>query len=204
MTKPTFETYVEDTLNRATSICTQRGTEYKDSWANPSTKMLDAVCANLKVEIPEYAKRAIMLAVLVDVKYNRLDGGYKDDTILDSINYNAALAAEMQRLSGEVESSSARMLPIITDSNKIQTINNPNNPYFMKELRIINIVNMDKEEQNIVVTPDMFYREDNTDWKLIGNNPPKYIILGETMARGVAMMYQIGIPTSSGTEPAKQ
>lgn len=102
-TKPTFESHMEATLKRATGICTQRGTEYKDSWANPSTKMMDAVASKLGFIIPQQYKRALMLAVLVDVKYNRLDGGYKDDSVIDSINYNAVLAEEMEQLQGQTE-----------------------------------------------------------------------------------------------------
>lgn len=101
--KPTFETFAQATIDRATATFGQRGKEYGDSWANPHTNMLDAVANKLGVVIPQHAKRAVLLAVLVDVKYNRLCGGYKDDTVLDGINYNAALAEEMRRLSSTYE-----------------------------------------------------------------------------------------------------
>jgi hypothetical protein len=102
MNKPTFETFAAATIERATGTYTQRGQEYKDSWAAPATNMLDAVCSKLGVNIPEESKRAIMLAVLVDVKYNRLVGGYKDDTVIDMINYELVLAEAMQRMTGTV------------------------------------------------------------------------------------------------------
>lgn len=97
MSKPTFESHAEATIKRATSTFGQRGEEYGDSWAKPSTKMLDAVAKRMGVNIPLHAKRALMLAVLVDVKYNRLEGGYKDDSVLDGINYMSALAEEMRQ-----------------------------------------------------------------------------------------------------------
>ena len=41
--------------------------------------------------------RLLAAAALSDVKYQRMEGGYKEDTVIDRIAYDANFAAEMER-----------------------------------------------------------------------------------------------------------
>ena len=97
MNPPIFETYTDETLARVRETYAQRGTEYGDSWNTCQWLTVKAVAKKLGVHIPEEFIRAVAVASLVDVKYNRLEGGYKDDTIIDSIAYKGLLAEEMRR-----------------------------------------------------------------------------------------------------------
>ncbi len=98
--KPTFEGLVEETITRATGTCNQRGAEYGDSWKNPSFSMFEAVWKKVTgspLTLTLDQKKAVALAVLVDIKYNRMVGGYKEDSIDDGINYAAALASQVRK-----------------------------------------------------------------------------------------------------------
>lgn len=95
--RPIFETFADTTLNRVRGTYTQRGTEYGDTWAHCQWLALKATARELGVEIPDSKLRAIAAAVLVDVKYQRLEGGFKDDSVIDGIAYNSLWAEEMQR-----------------------------------------------------------------------------------------------------------
>lgn len=96
--KPTFEVFAEATIERARATFEQRGVEYADDWKEVRPLTLRAVSSKLGFSIPQEYERAVMWAVLCDLKYQRRMGGYKDDTMIDSINYDAVLAEEMQRL----------------------------------------------------------------------------------------------------------
>ena len=96
--KPVFETFADATLNRVRATYAQRGTEYGDTWKNSQFLMLKAVAKQLGVEIPDTCLRAISAAVLCDVKYQRMEGGFKDDSLVDGIAYTALLAEEMKRI----------------------------------------------------------------------------------------------------------
>lgn len=105
-TAPMFESYADATLARTRGTYAQRGTEYGDSWRNAQWLTLKAVCKSLGVKITDEHLIAIVVAGLCDVKYNRLEGGYKDDTIVDDIAYHAFLAEIMEQLKSK---SSAQM-----------------------------------------------------------------------------------------------
>lgn len=97
MTKPIFETYADTTLNRVRGTYATRGTEYGDTWRNAQWLALKATRDELGLSIPDSALRAVAAAVMVDVKYQRLEGGFKDDSVVDGIAYNALWAEEMQQ-----------------------------------------------------------------------------------------------------------
>lgn len=108
MNSPIFETYTDATLDRVRETYAQRGTEYGDSWKHCQWLTMKAVCRKLGFLIPEDMLRAVAVAALCDVKHNRLEGGYKDDTIIDSIAYHGLLAEEMRRLEPLKDNVTAR------------------------------------------------------------------------------------------------
>jgi hypothetical protein len=100
-----FDRAMQAVLGEALDIATQRGGEYQDSWSleNQHTPHMDMVIKHL-VDIDfmflehKYAKRLLMLAAICDIKLSRLGGGFKDDTIVDGINYQAALLHAMRSI----------------------------------------------------------------------------------------------------------
>jgi hypothetical protein len=93
--EPLFESNANASIARVTATFGQRGAEYGDTWRNAQWLTMKAVAKKLGVSIPDDALRPIAAAVLCDVKYQRLEGGYKDDSVIDGIAYNANLAEEM-------------------------------------------------------------------------------------------------------------
>jgi hypothetical protein len=100
-TEPMFERRANATLKRVTATFGQRGTEYGDTLADCQWLAMKATARELGVIIPDEFLRAIAVAALVDIKYQRLQGGYKDDTVVDGIAYGAVYAEEMRVLKGE-------------------------------------------------------------------------------------------------------
>jgi len=140
MTEPkaTFNAAAEETLAKALEICTQRGTEYQDSWAteNLKTPFLDNLVAALRPQVDSRGevfyssaeKRLIVLASLCDVKLSRLTGAYKEDTAVDLINYVAAYNAlrlaydEEHKTWTETYPSAGGVTPIIEHGNAIDPV----------------------------------------------------------------------------------
>lgn len=98
-TPATFERLADATLARCRAVYAQRGASYGDTWLKTPFNALDAVTRKLGYVVERRHMRAIAAAVLVDIKYERLVGGYSDDSIVDGINYAAVLAEEMRELS---------------------------------------------------------------------------------------------------------
>jgi hypothetical protein len=96
--QPIFETYADLSFGRVRATYAQRGTEYGDSWRNCQWLAMRATCRKLGIEIPEKLLRALAVAALYDVKYQRLEGGYKDDSVIDAMAYGGLWAEEMRRL----------------------------------------------------------------------------------------------------------
>lgn len=121
MNRPIFETFADTTLNRVRGTYAQRGTEYGDTWAHCQWLALKATARELGVEIPDSKLRAIAAAVLVDVKYQRLEGGFKDDSVIDGIAYNSLWAEEMQRQAQPQSENTVGQIikghPIMNESN---------------------------------------------------------------------------------------
>lgn len=91
-----FEENALATLDRVKSTFTERGQQYGDTWRDCQWLALRAVAFQLGVAIPPECLRPLAAAVLVDVKYQRLQGGFKDDHLVDGIAYAANLAEEMR------------------------------------------------------------------------------------------------------------
>lgn len=97
-TVPLFETRALESFDRAKSTFVGRGDEYGDTWRECRFLKMRAVARELGLNIPDKCLRALAAAAFCDMKYWRLLGGYKDDSIIDGINYDAFLAAEMRQL----------------------------------------------------------------------------------------------------------
>ena len=97
---PLFEEYAMDTIDKATSVYKGRGLEYGDSWKTNPFLILRSVLKEIPAcrEFSQAECRAIAAAVQCDTKYARFEGGYKEDNILDGINYMAFLARAMKEL----------------------------------------------------------------------------------------------------------
>lgn len=96
---PLFEQRVTETLKRATDTFRTRGDQYGDTWRDCQWLKLRAVLfTTLGLKISPAQCRAIALASLGDVKYQRMQGGYAEDHLIDGINYDAALASEMREV----------------------------------------------------------------------------------------------------------
>lgn len=95
-----FAELTKPTLERCANIFNERGGQYGDTWRECQFLALKAVARELGITIIDDHCRAIALAALVDVKYIRLLGGYSDDSLIDGINYSAALAQEMMLAQG--------------------------------------------------------------------------------------------------------
>jgi hypothetical protein len=94
--KPLFERRAMATLARVQEVFKERGAQYGDSWLDCQFLAMKAVARELGAAIHEDTFRALAAAVMVDLKYQRLLGGYKQDSIDDGINYAAFLDGEMQ------------------------------------------------------------------------------------------------------------
>src|SRR5688572_15668684 len=100
-TQPLFEKRAMASIKRVTDTFGQRGAEYGDTMRDCQWLALRAVAKKLGVNIPAGpVARAIAIAGMVDIKYQRYQGGYKDDNGIDGIAYGAFLADEMQELAG--------------------------------------------------------------------------------------------------------
>jgi hypothetical protein len=93
-----FERNACATLNRVTAVFCQRGGEYADTWKTCQFLTMKAVAQRLGSHISPEHFRALATAAFVDMKYQRMEGGYKDDNVVDGIAYSAYLAQEMAEL----------------------------------------------------------------------------------------------------------
>jgi hypothetical protein len=94
-----FEKRANATLARAAATYSGRGVEYGNTWADHCQWLaMKSTAKHLGVEVPDRFFRAFALAAIVDQKRQRLEGGYKDDSVLDGIAYEAAWAEEMRVL----------------------------------------------------------------------------------------------------------
>lgn len=98
MNTPLFEKNVLSTMERCTSIFTGRGKEYGDTWKDAQLLKLKSVFKELFNFTPDDEQlRIVACASLCDLKYWRFLGGYKDDNLIDGINYDAFLAEAMRK-----------------------------------------------------------------------------------------------------------
>lgn len=121
--EPLFESNANASIARVTSTFGQRGAEYGDTWRNAQWLAFRAVAKRFGLEIPESAIRPLCAAVMVDVKYQRLEGGYKDDSIVDGIAYSANLAEEMRAFEPQPRHIDVSEEPLqVTEPVEIKTV----------------------------------------------------------------------------------
>lgn len=101
--QPLFEKRASATIKRVTNTFGQRGSEYGDTMRDCQWLCLKAVAKKLGVVIPPEHCRALAIAAMVDIKYQRYQGGYKDDNGVDGIAYSAFLVDEMMEILGGVQ-----------------------------------------------------------------------------------------------------
>lgn len=98
--QPLFETNVLPILSEVIDTFTERGTQYADTWKNCRWLALIATLRKIgdrfHYDIEEL--RAISAAALVDIKYSRLEGGYKEDSAIDAIAYYPNWVAQMRKV----------------------------------------------------------------------------------------------------------
>ena len=97
--KPMFEAMADPVIDTVRTTYAQRGEEYADTWANNRWLALKSVLDRHGVALDKVSKAEldrIGAAVLVDVKYARLEGGYKEDSVIDGIAYQALWAGTMK------------------------------------------------------------------------------------------------------------
>jgi len=93
---PLFDTNAGKTIAKVTETFNQRGNEYGDTWRDCQWLNMKAVADLAGVTLDTATCRLFAAAALSDVKYQRMQGGWKDDTIIDRIAYDANLAAEVE------------------------------------------------------------------------------------------------------------
>jgi hypothetical protein len=107
--QPLFDELCRRRLGATIQVQKERGDQYGNTLENCQWLVTISVMRQLSrwgyildVPQPEVA-RAIAIAGLVDVKYQRFEGGYNEDHIDDGINYSAVLAELMDALVPEQE-----------------------------------------------------------------------------------------------------
>lgn len=98
MATPKFEANALPALQRVQATFTQRGTEYGDTWGNCQFIVMKAVSSALGYDIKPEHYRALCSAGFVDMKYQRSEGGFKADSLVDGIAYMGFLEEEMRQL----------------------------------------------------------------------------------------------------------
>jgi len=96
-----FEELAGKTLEGCASTFNERGQQYGDTFAENKLLAVKAV-KEVREQDPvnsgaNHWDQAESLATLIDIKYHRLLGGYKKDTLVDLINYAAALVELIER-----------------------------------------------------------------------------------------------------------
>jgi hypothetical protein len=106
MTEPLFNSACKKRLNKAIEIVDQRGQQYGDTLRDCQWLIMRATIEDLFASCRIFGAgclRALAIAGLCDIKYQRVQGGYKEDNIDDGINYLSILP-EMIRLAKDESS----------------------------------------------------------------------------------------------------
>jgi hypothetical protein len=96
--KPLFETHLEAAIARRTAIFKQRGSSYGNTWGECRFNKMRAVAKALDLDIKPEFFRALATAAFVDMKDERLNGGWDFDHLDDGANYLDFLNEEMRQL----------------------------------------------------------------------------------------------------------
>ena len=83
------------TLDQVKATFHGRGDEYGDTWNDCQFLVMRATAKRLGAQVPDDAWRALAAAAHVDMKYQRLQGGYKADSLVDGIAYSGYLTSEV-------------------------------------------------------------------------------------------------------------
>lgn len=89
-----FEEGITSILGESAAIAAQRGTEYADSWHldNLVTTFTENTLKSFNLDLSPEQLRLVIMAALIDTKESRMGGPYKEDTVVDGINYRAVFA----------------------------------------------------------------------------------------------------------------
>lgn len=103
--KPLFDELADATMERVKQTYTHteengRGAQYGDTMRQCQFLTVQAVDEALTYKDDDW-RLAIFLAGMVDMKLERMRGGYRDDNLIDLIAYSAALAELMRKLGKE-------------------------------------------------------------------------------------------------------
>lgn len=95
---PKFAEWSIPVLQESIDILNERGAQYGDTYKTCQFLHFKAVAKLLGVTLPSSPEiiRALSLAVLSDIKYERQGGAYKSDNVKDGINYLAAMDGAVQ------------------------------------------------------------------------------------------------------------
>lgn len=119
MSKPLFEERADRTLDKVRAVYAQRGGEYADTWRTCRFLAMKATAKKLGLVIHDDFFRALATAAFYDMKYERLSGGYKDDSVIDAIAYGSFWIDEMVDLDG-VQQKKEGSPEYYIDPSKIQ------------------------------------------------------------------------------------
>ena len=110
MSKPLFEERADRTLDKVRAVYAQRGGEYADTWRTCRFLAMKATAKKLGLVIPDEYCRALATAAFYDMKYERLSGGYKDDSVIDAIAYGSFWIDEMVDLDKDPKASELKSM----------------------------------------------------------------------------------------------
>lgn len=96
--KPNFEENADVTLGKVYETYAKRGQQYADTWGTCRFAVMKAVADALGQRIDDRCFRALASAAFVDMKQERMTGGWKEDNMIDGIAYGAYLAEEVAKV----------------------------------------------------------------------------------------------------------
>lgn len=96
--RPKFAEWSIPVLQESIDLLNERGAQYGDTYKTCQFLHFKAVAKLLGVALPASPEitRALSLAALSDIKYERQGGAYKSDNVKDGINYLAAMDGAVQ------------------------------------------------------------------------------------------------------------
>ena len=101
-TKPWFNNATETMSGEVAAVMAERGGQNGDSWKDNQQLAMKAVKREIDIHGSKITDnqnyRLLALAALVDIKYQRLMGGYKEDTPIDMVNYLYGLAYAVREM----------------------------------------------------------------------------------------------------------
>ena len=93
-----FEDCAGKVLKECVDVFEERGGQYGDNYGTMKFLIMDSVAKDLGLEICNDELRLLSAAALVDLKYWRfVSQTYKEDNLIDGINYSAFLIEAMRR-----------------------------------------------------------------------------------------------------------